>query len=71
MFYCPRMQGKGFERLPPPQAGDMFFDIEGDPLYPQGLEYLLGVYYLDNQQQETFQTFWAHNHEQKNKHCYS
>jgi uncharacterized protein len=38
--------GNGFERLPAPDAGDLYFDMEGDPLYtPEGgLEYLFGVY---------------------------
>jgi predicted RecB family nuclease len=35
--------GRGFARLPKPDAGDLFFDMEGDPLYPDGLEYLFGV----------------------------
>jgi len=30
----------------PPDEGDVFFDMEGDPLYrpERGLEYLFGVY---------------------------
>ena len=27
--------GKGFDRLPPPNEGDLFFDIEGHPLYQE------------------------------------
>ncbi len=61
------LEGKGFSRMPPPQAGDLFFDMEGDPLYPQGLEYLFGVYYLGDNQRENFKTFWAHDHEQEKK----
>ena len=57
--------GKGFSRIPYPQAGDLFFDMEGDPLYQQGLEYLFGVYYLDANKKENFKTFWAHDHEQE------
>jgi predicted RecB family nuclease len=36
----------GFAKLPAPDPGDVFFDIEGDPLYraDRGLEYLWGVY---------------------------
>ncbi|MGH7737425.1 MAG: TM0106 family RecB-like putative nuclease [Candidatus Tyrphobacter sp.] len=43
----PSQEGRGFALLPPPDDGDLFFDIEGDPLYsPQsGLEYLFGVYF--------------------------
>lgn len=48
---------KGFELLPEPQPGDLFYDIEGDPHFEDGLEYLHGVW-LDGQ----FRTFWAHDH---------
>lgn len=34
---------RGFERLPRPSPGDVFFDMEGDPFYDEaGLEYLFG-----------------------------
>ena len=49
--------GKGFDLLPEPQPGDIFYDIEGDPHYEDGLEYLHGVW-LDSQ----FKAFWAHDH---------
>jgi predicted RecB family nuclease len=37
---------RGFALLPQPDPGDVFFDMEGDPLYTaeRGLEYLFGVY---------------------------
>jgi len=35
--------GLGFDKLPLADAGDLFFDFEGDPMYPGGLEYLCGV----------------------------
>jgi hypothetical protein len=38
----PPLPGRGFARLPKPDAGDLFFDIEGDPFYELGLEYLFG-----------------------------
>jgi uncharacterized protein len=56
--------GRGFERLPEPDAGDLFFDMEGDPLYPAGLEYLFGVC-VDNSGKLTFVEFWAHDHEEE------
>ena len=56
--------GRGFSRMPNPDAGDLFFDIEGDPLYPQGLEYLFGVSFLKCGEL-TFLPFWAHNHEEE------
>ena len=49
--------GKGFDLLPAPQPGDLFYDIEGDPHYEGGLEYLHGVWF-DGQ----FRAFWAHDH---------
>ena len=50
----------GFARLPRPDAGDLFFDMEGDPLYEGGLEYLFGVYCFDAGQ-PVFRCFWAHD----------
>ncbi len=39
----PRQPELGFARLPAPSAGDIFFDVEGDPFVSTGgLEYLLG-----------------------------
>jgi len=51
---------RGFERLPRPDAGDMYFDMEGDPLEEGGLEYLFGLYVVD-EGEEKFIPFWAHN----------
>lgn len=53
----PLEPGKGFARLPHPQEGDVFYDIEGDPYYEGGLEYLHGIW-ADGQ----FTAFWAHDH---------
>lgn len=53
----PAQPGKGFDLLPRPQAGDLFYDIEGDPHYEGGLEYLHGVWADDS-----FHAFWAHDH---------
>jgi predicted RecB family nuclease len=60
----PRNPGKGFDRIPPKDPGDLFFDMEGDPLYPDGLEYLFGIYYFKNQE-GIFKAFWAHDHHQE------
>jgi predicted RecB family nuclease len=49
--------GKGFDLLPEPQPGDIFYDIEGDPHYDGGLEYLHGVWF-DGE----FRAFWGHDH---------
>jgi uncharacterized protein len=52
----PLVEGRGLEALPRPSAGDVFFDIEGDPFYEaaRGLEYLHGVV-VDG----AFRAFWA------------
>ena len=50
----------GFTRLPKPDAGDMFFDMEGNPMEEGGLEYLFGLYIFENGKPE-FKAFWAHN----------
>ncbi|GAA0727066.1 TM0106 family RecB-like putative nuclease [Sphingomonas japonica] len=54
--------GRGLARLPKPDAGDMFFDMEGDPLFEGGLEYLFGIVTVDGGE-ERFHEFWAHDRE--------
>ena len=51
---------RGFARLPRPADGDLYFDMEGDPLEEGGLEYLFGLYYFKDGVPE-FKAFWAHN----------
>lgn len=54
--------GRGFANLPPPDAGDLFFDMEGDPLAGEGLEYLFGIYgQIGGTPKNVFQPFWGHN----------
>ena len=53
--------GRGFARLPAPSPNDLFFDLEGDPLYPDGLEYLWGVHYRDERGASKFRSAWAHD----------
>ena len=45
---------KGFNLLPEPSACDLYFDIESveDHTYPGGLEYLFGIYYVENEKAE-------------------
>ena len=49
----------GFALLPQPATGDVFFDMEGDPLYEpgRGLEYLFGCWMPDEDPQ--FRSFWG------------
>ncbi|HEY6485990.1 MAG TPA: TM0106 family RecB-like putative nuclease [Candidatus Cybelea sp.] len=49
----------GFALLPAPSAGDVFFDMEGDPLYEPGraLEYLFGCWLPDDER--PFRAFWG------------
>ncbi|HSO91913.1 MAG TPA: TM0106 family RecB-like putative nuclease [Arthrobacter sp.] len=57
--------------LPPPSAGDIFFDFEGDPLWQEsatgvwGLEYLFGVVEAPTGPGDpgVFRPFWAHSRE--------
>lgn len=50
---------RGFARLPQPDLGDLYFDMEGNPLEDDGkLEYLFGLYYMENDQ-AIFKPFWA------------
>jgi len=56
--------GRGLARLPRPNDGDMFFDMEGDPLFDGGLEYLFGITTVDDGE-EQFQAFWAHDRDEE------
>jgi hypothetical protein len=38
---------KGFYKLPKPDEGDVFFDIEGFPRMDRPFEYLHGLYYKE------------------------
>ena len=51
---------KGFNRLPPQNKNDLFFDIEGDPTSNEGLEYLFGLIIKDKNKTK-YKSFWAHN----------
>jgi predicted RecB family nuclease len=57
---------KGFARLPLPDAGDIFFDMEGDPVFDHGLEYLFGFDHTDDGH-VCFTSFWAHDRVQEKK----
>jgi len=55
---------RGFARMPRPSEGDMFFDMEGNPMEEGGLEYLFGIYLLEKGKEE-FKAFWAHSREEE------
>lgn len=54
---------RGFARMPQPDPHDLFFDLEGDPLHPDGLEYLWGVHFRDSGGDAQFRFEWAHDRE--------
>ncbi len=51
---------RGFHRLPTPDVGDVYFDMEGDPFENDGLEYLFGVWFREGSEWR-FRAFWAHD----------
>jgi uncharacterized protein len=55
---------RGFYRMPKAVEGDLFFDMEGNPLEEGGLEYLFGLY-IDEGGEQTFKPFWAHTREKE------
>ncbi len=59
---------RGFERLPLSNEGDLFFDMEGDPVYsPMGsLEYLFGFHYVDDGENR-YKAFWATDRDSEKK----
>jgi predicted RecB family nuclease len=55
---------RGLALLPEPDDGDIFYDIEGDPFYEGGLEYLHGVWF-ENGGAGVFRDYWAHDRVQE------
>jgi predicted RecB family nuclease len=53
---------RGFERLPRPSAGDVVFDIEGDPFWEpaRGLHFLLGLLTSEDGAWR-YRAIWAHD----------
>jgi predicted RecB family nuclease len=56
---------RGLGLLPEPSAGDLFFDMEGDPFYDPscGLEFLFGVLWREASGTTTYRPFWAYDRE--------
>ena len=58
-------EGRGFARLPKPSPGDVFFDMEGDPLFDDGgLEYLFGYVTADAEEPE-FTALWGRERDEE------
>ena len=61
--------GRGLALLPEPDPGDVFFDMEGDPLVREGgLEYLFGGIAAEGPK-PVFRAFWAHDRGQEKRAC--
>ncbi len=59
--------GRGLNRLPEPNEGDIYFDIEGDAFYQEGgLEYVLGYAYKEKDSLVYSRT-WATNRVEEKK----
>jgi len=56
----PEEPRRGLALLPPPSPGDVFFDMEGFPYAPDGLEYLWGAVTV-NDVAPRFHDWWAHD----------
>ena len=57
---------RGFGRLPQPNEGDVFFDMEGDPLFDDGgLEYLFGLITPNGGGVPKFTAIWGLDREQE------
>ena len=57
--FMPFEDERGLSRLPEPNEGDLFFDIEGDTFVGRhGLEYLFGLTYFEGKNQK-YKAIWA------------
>lgn len=59
--------GRGLEKLPEPDFGDVFLDFEGHPFWRAdvGLFFLLGLVERDAEGQWRYRTWWAHDIDQE------
>ncbi len=66
----PVIPGFGLATLPEPSAGDVFFDLEGDPFVGEsGLEYLFGYAFTDSGGNVAYTADWAFSREEE-KHAF-
>ena len=58
----PPEHGRGFHLLPAQDGGDLFLDLEGDPLHDEGLEYLFGLWgRIAEDGVNASHSIWAHS----------
>jgi len=57
----------GLAQLPPSSAADVFFDMEGYPLVPGGLEYLFGACGSVSLKPFDFFDWWAHDRKEEKR----
>ncbi len=63
----PSDPGRGLSRLPEPNEGDVYFDIEGDAFYEDGgIEYVLGYAYKEKDSL-AYNRIWASNRNEERK----
>jgi len=63
--YLDLEEGRGFHRLPLPNEGDIYLDLEGDSFYPDGgLEYLFGYITIKPDGLE-YHKIWSSNKQQE------
>ena len=61
-FIRPLKERRGFNLLPEPAPGDIFYDIEGHPYRGEGgLEYLHGLAWVDDTGAMQYKAIWAHD----------
>ncbi|MFM8866897.1 MAG: TM0106 family RecB-like putative nuclease, partial [Ilumatobacteraceae bacterium] len=61
-FIRPPKERRGFNLLPEPSPGDIFYDIEGHPYRGnEGLEYLHGLAWVDESGDLNYKAIWAHD----------
>ena len=61
-FLLPTREWRGFNLLPEPNPGDLFYDIEGHPYRgDEGLEYLHGFAWTNPDGTTDYKAIWAHS----------
>ena len=65
-FLLPLKDFRGFNLLPEPNPGDLYYDIEGHPYRTdEGLEYLHGFSWQDTDGSFHYKEIWAHDADQE------